>query len=168
MSYYVRVCCWEWPTGRTPAVGHERNPGTPRRLDGPHGPLWKVYGKRISLCLSGNRTPDRPARSVGATATLLFWLPFYMKAHFCIHDFVNRELVVSNEKCQSSASLWWTKRENCCCAFVGAFANLRKATISFIMSVSPSVHPLEKTRFPLKEFSWYLIFGCLKNMWGLN
>jgi len=32
--------------------------------------------------------------------------------------------------------------------FLGAFANLRKATVSFIMSVCPSVHLRGSTRFP--------------------
>ena len=58
------------------------------------------------FCFSENRRPDRPARSVGATATMLFWLPFYMKAHFYIGDCVNSEVVVSNENCRSSASQW--------------------------------------------------------------
>ena len=42
--------------------------------------------------------------------------------------------------------------------FLGAFAKLRKAISSFIMSVRPSVCPHEKTRLPLDGFSWNLIF----------
>ena len=41
----------------------------------------------------------------------------------------------------------------CICLFLGAFAKLRKATISFVMSV----RPYEITRFPLTDFDeiWY-------------
>ena len=37
--------------------------------------------------------------------------------------------------------------------FLGAFANLQKATISFVMSVRPSVSPHGTTRFPLDGIS---------------
>ena len=50
--------------------------------------------------------------------------------------------------------------------FVGAFAELRKATISPVLSVCPSVHPSSwggwKTRLPLKEFSSNFIFEYLR------
>ena len=39
--------------------------------------------------------------------------------------------------------------------FLGAFANFRKATISFVMSVRP---PRGITRLPLDGFSWNLVF----------
>jgi hypothetical protein len=38
-------------------------------------------------------------------------------------------------------------------ALLGAFAELRKATISFVMSVSPSVRPHGTTWLPLDEFT---------------
>jgi len=52
------------------------------------------------------------------------------------------------------------------CAFLGAFAKLRKATISFIMFVRPSVRPsvcvpvrsYGTTRLPLDGLSWKLMF----------
>ena len=37
--------------------------------------------------------------------------------------------------------------------FLGAFAELRKATIIFVMSVRPSVRPHGTTRLPLDVFS---------------
>ena len=40
------------------------------------------------------------------------------------------------------------------CYFLGAFAKLRKATVSFVMSVRPH----GTTRLPLDGFSWNLIF----------
>ena len=42
--------------------------------------------------------------------------------------------------------------------FLGAFAKLRKATISFVMPVRLSVRPHRTTRLPLDGFSWNLIF----------
>jgi hypothetical protein len=44
------------------------------------------------------------------------------------------------------------------CCFSGAFAKLRKTTISFVMSVRPSDRPQGTTRFPLDGFSWNFIF----------
>jgi hypothetical protein len=41
---------------------------------------------------------------------------------------------------------------------LGAFAKLRKATVSFVMLVRLSVCPHETTRLPIYGFSWYLIF----------
>jgi len=43
-------------------------------------------------------------------------------------------------------------------SFLGAFVKLRKATISFVMSVLPSVCPQGTTRLPRDEFSWNMIF----------
>jgi len=57
-----------------------------------------------------------------------------------------------------------TKHINAVCGqnveFVGAIANLRKATISFVMclSVCPSVRPHGASRLPLDSFSGNLIF----------
>jgi hypothetical protein len=42
---------------------------------------------------------------------------------------------------------------NCIFAFLGAFAKLRKATISFVMSVRPSASPHGTTRLLLNGFS---------------
>jgi hypothetical protein len=42
--------------------------------------------------------------------------------------------------------------------FLDAFAKLRKVTISFVVSVCPSVHPHGTPRLPLGGFSWNLIF----------
>jgi hypothetical protein len=41
---------------------------------------------------------------------------------------------------------------------LGEFAKLRKATISFVMSVRPSVRPHETTLLPLDGFWWNLVF----------
>jgi len=41
--------------------------------------------------------------------------------------------------------------------FLGAFAKLRKTTISFVMSIPLSVCPPRTTRLPLDEFSWNFI-----------
>ena len=43
-------------------------------------------------------------------------------------------------------------------AFVGAFAKLRKATVSFVMHVRPSVRPQGTTVLPLDGFSLHWIF----------
>jgi len=43
-------------------------------------------------------------------------------------------------------------------SFLGTFAELRKATISFVMSPRPSVHPHGTTRLPLDGFSWNFVF----------
>jgi hypothetical protein len=42
--------------------------------------------------------------------------------------------------------------------FSGAFAKVRKTTISFVMSVCPSICPLGTTRLPMNGFheTWYL------------
>ena len=44
---------------------------------------------------------------------------------------------------------------------LGAFAKLRKTTVSFVRSVRPSIHfvHMEKTRFPLDVFSWNLFMN---------
>ena len=42
--------------------------------------------------------------------------------------------------------------------FLGVFAKLPKATISFFMFVLPSVFPHGTTRLPLDSFSWNLTF----------
>jgi hypothetical protein len=52
--------------------------------------------------------------------------------------------------------------------FLSAFATLRKATISFVMSVCPSVNPHGTTRLPLDGFVCNLICNsfsktCRKN-----
>ena len=44
--------------------------------------------------------------------------------------------------------------------FLSAFAKSLKATISFVISVRPSVRPHVRTRPPLERFSWNLIFEC--------
>jgi hypothetical protein len=40
--------------------------------------------------------------------------------------------------------------------FLGMFAKLRKAIISFVMSVRSTIIPLETTQFPPDGFSWNL------------
>ena len=44
------------------------------------------------------------------------------------------------------------------CRVLGAFAKLRKANISCVMSVGPSVRPHGTTALPLEIFSCYLFF----------
>ena len=44
------------------------------------------------------------------------------------------------------------------CTFLGGFAKLRKATISFVMSVCPSIGPHGTTRLLLDGFSWSVIY----------
>ena len=48
--------------------------------------------------------------------------------------------------------------QNVCFSFLGTFAKLRKATISVVMSVCPSVHPHGVTRLPLEGFSLNVTF----------
>ena len=49
-------------------------------------------------------------------------------------------------------------------SFLSAFAKLRKATISFVISVRPSVSPHGTTRLWLGEFWWNLIFFFFENL----
>ena len=44
-------------------------------------------------------------------------------------------------------------------AFLGSFAELRKTTINFVMSVRPSICPHGTTRLSMDRFSWTLIFA---------
>jgi len=52
--------------------------------------------------------------------------------------------------------------------FLGAFSKLRRATISFVisvrLSVCLSVHPHETTRLPMDRFSWNLVFHYFSNI----
>jgi hypothetical protein len=61
----------------------------------------------------------------------------------------NRSVFVMETECV----YWEVEAES-----LGAFAILRKATISFIMSVRPSIQPHGTTWPPLDGFSRYLIF----------
>ena len=47
--------------------------------------------------------------------------------------------------------------------FLGAFAKLRKAIISFVMSVCLSARPHGTTRLPMEGFSKKFIFEVLRN-----
>jgi hypothetical protein len=49
-------------------------------------------------------------------------------------------------------------------SFLGTFTKLRKANISFIISVRPSVRPNKSTRLPLDRFGRNLIFGLLSKI----
>ena len=51
---------------------------------------------------------------------------------------------------------------------LGTFAKLRKATISFVMSVRLSFRPHGTTRFPLHGFSWNLISEDFSKICGEN
>ena len=53
---------------------------------------------------------------------------------------------------------WYALSVRVLSSFLGAFAKLRKATISFVMSVCLSVRPHGTTRLPLDGFLWNLIF----------
>jgi len=44
------------------------------------------------------------------------------------------------------------------CRVLGVFAKLRKATVSFVMSVGPSVRPHGTTPLPKERFSFHLLF----------
>jgi hypothetical protein len=46
----------------------------------------------------------------------------------------------------------------------GAYAKLRKTTISFVISVRPSVSPHATTRLPMEGFLWNLIFEDLSKI----
>jgi hypothetical protein len=48
--------------------------------------------------------------------------------------------------------------------FLGAFANFRKETVSFVMSVRPFVGLRRTSRLPLDGFSLNLILDFFKNM----
>jgi hypothetical protein len=54
------------------------------------------------------------------------------------------------------------------CIFLGAFAKLRKATISFLISVRPSVRPHCTTQLPLDIFPSLLISGYFSGIWREN
>jgi len=45
-------------------------------------------------------------------------------------------------------------------SLLDASAKLRKATVSSVMSVRPSVRPHATTRLPLDKFSWNFVFQC--------
>jgi hypothetical protein len=62
---------------------------------------------------------------------------------------------------------WKSSRyESAFALFLGAFAKLRKATISFVTSVFPSVCPHGTARLPLVGLSevWYLRFFFFENL----
>jgi len=68
--------------------------------------------------------------------------------------------------------IWWftcVTSSKCITSFLALFAELRKATSSFVMSVSfsvcPSVCPHETTRLPKEGFSWNLIFDCFSTIY---
>jgi hypothetical protein len=48
--------------------------------------------------------------------------------------------------------------------FLGTFVKLPKATVSFVMSVYPSVRPHDTTGLPVDEFSLNLIFEYLSKI----
>jgi len=50
-----------------------------------------------------------------------------------------------------------TKKEEVISPFLGAFSKLRTVTISFVISVRPSVCPHATTWFTMDEFSWNLV-----------
>ena len=52
--------------------------------------------------------------------------------------------------------------------FTGAFVKLRKATISFVMSVCLSVCPHGTTHIPLDGFAWNLLFEDFSKFYGEN
>jgi len=51
------------------------------------------------------------------------------------------------------------------CPFLGAFARLRKASVSFFVSVRTSAWT---TRLPLDTFSWCVMFEYFSKVWPLN
>ena len=57
-------------------------------------------------------------------------------------------------KCSTFLRHIFRTTDNSCDKFLGAFANLRKATTSFVMSVCPH----GTTRLPLHRYSWNLIY----------
>jgi hypothetical protein len=52
--------------------------------------------------------------------------------------------------------------------FLGALAKLRKATISFVMSVGSSSRPREITRLPVDGFLLNFILGYFSKISGQN
>jgi len=63
-----------------------------------------------------------------------------------VHITATNKLPVSVEQEARQAPEWiWT--------FLGAFAKLLKATVSFVMSVCRSIRPQGKTRLPLDGFT---------------
>ena len=71
-------------------------------------------------------------------------------------NFYNSHLSSADQKI---TSVWSVLIKNNPTEFLGEIAETRKATISFVMSVCPSVLPLETTRQPLDGFSWNFIFA---------
>jgi hypothetical protein len=49
-------------------------------------------------------------------------------------------------------------------SFVGEFAKLRKAAVSFVMSDCPSLRPRGSTRFQLDGFSLNFVFGNISKI----
>jgi hypothetical protein len=49
-------------------------------------------------------------------------------------------------------------------SILGAFANLWRVIISFVVSVCPSVRPYGKPRLQLDGFSWNFIFECFSKV----
>jgi hypothetical protein len=83
-----------------------------------------------------------------------------MKAHFCIGDYVNRELVVSNKKYQSFTSL---RQKTAVARLEALLQNYEKRLLA---SLCPSVRPLETTRLPLEEFLWYFLIEYFEKYVG--
>ena len=79
-----------------------------------------------------------------------------------IYTLVPRHLTVAYLfSCVNICNRTWTSLR---IPFLYAFTKLRKATISFVMSVRSSVRPHGTTRLPLDEFSWNLIFECFSKI----
>jgi len=68
-----------------------------------------------------------------------------------------KEPVAKGEQCVCLCAFMARYRVNTKLVFLGEFAKLRRATISFAMSVHSSFRPHETTRPPLDGFSWNLI-----------
>ena len=111
------------------------------------GPVWTGGKSRPHR----NSIPDRPARSQS-----LYRLSY--PVHTTKHTYMKipaqwYRLLPSYRPYidHESVTLTTVKVHNA--AFVGAFARLRKATVSFVMSVRPSGCPHGTIRLPLDGFS---------------
>jgi len=106
--------------------------------------VWYVFFLLVSFFLSSSCFV-----AAFAHPSLLFCSSYWS---IIIHiGFVNI-LLAFVSSCHYFWPFWFTV------CFFGVFTKLQKATVSFIMSVSPSVFPRGTTRLLLNGISWNLIF----------
>ena len=120
-------------------------------------------------CLHVGMTPTRlhgviiQKPTIWIITVLLTRLQDWQKSRKAVTLFVRRELTASYSRTARAVyRSSWRNLGAGCGRNLGAFAKLRKATLSFVISVRPSVClsvcAQGTTRFPLDGFSWNFIF----------